>query len=80
VTIQGVRGPIGRLGLRRGDVITHVNDVEWNGTAKDLQDYIYDSYVNHPNEEISMTVNANIEIATFLWIRHEMLLRSRGEL
>ena len=80
VTIQGVRGPIGRLGLRRGDVITHVNDVEWNGTARELKDYIYDSHANHPTEEISITVNANVEIATFLWIRHEMLLRSRGEI
>ena len=27
-TIQAVRGPIGKLGLRRDDIITHVDDVE----------------------------------------------------
>jgi hypothetical protein len=79
LTVQGVRGPIGRMGLRRGDVVTHVNDVEWTGTAKELQHYIYESNANHPSEEISITVNANSEIAAFLQVRHGMLLRSRGE-
>jgi len=77
VTVQGVRGPIGRLGLRRGDVITHVNDAAWTGTAQDLQEYIYECNAQHPQDEISLTVNCNVEIATFLKIRHEMMRRSQ---
>lgn len=77
VKVQAVRGPIGRLGLRRGDVITHVNDVEWTGTAQELQQYIYDCNDNHSQEEISMTVNANSAMATFLKLRQDMLHRSR---
>jgi len=78
-TVQGVRGPIGRLGLRKGDVVTHVNDAEWNGSAESLQDYIYECYMNHPGDEISLTVNANPETATFLRIRREMMQRKSRE-
>jgi hypothetical protein len=73
VTVQSVRGPIGRLGLRRGDVVTHLNDVEWEGTAKDLQSYIYNFHVNHPREEISLTVNCNPATAAFLALRQDMI-------
>jgi hypothetical protein len=77
VTVQAVRGPVGRLGLRRGDVVTHVNDVEWKGAAKELQQYIYDCYVSHPQEEISLTLNATSATAIFLKVRQDMLQRSR---
>ena len=77
VMIQAVRGPVGRLGLRRGDVVTHVNDMEWKGTAKELRQYIYECHVNNPQEEISMTVNSTSATATFLKLRQDMLQRSR---
>ena len=78
-TIQGVCGPVGRLGLRKGDVVTHVNDAEWNGSAESLQNYIYECYTNHPEDEISLTVNANPETSTFLRIRREMMQRKARE-
>jgi hypothetical protein len=78
-TVQAVRGPIGRLGLRRDDIITHVNDAEWTGTAEDLQAYIYDCHTKHPRNEISITVNANPETCEFLKIRNEMMQRSARE-
>jgi hypothetical protein len=79
VTVQAVRGPVGRLGLRRGDIITHVNDMEWNGSAQDLQDYIYECNASHPQDEISLTVNSNVETAAFLKLRQELMQRSREE-
>lgn len=78
-TVQAVRGPIGRLGLRRDDIITHVDDDEWNGTAAELQEYIYDCHAKHPRNEISITVNANEETCQFLKIRSEMMQRRARE-
>jgi hypothetical protein len=78
-TVQAVRGPIGRLGLRKDDIITHVNDAEWTGTAEDLQAYIYDCHAKHPRNEISITVNANPETCEFLKIRNEMMQRRARE-
>ncbi|KAL3941631.1 MAG: hypothetical protein SGBAC_004045 [Bacillariaceae sp.] len=76
VLVKGVRGPVGRLGLRRGDVVTHVNDMEWTGTAAELKEYLKQTFATHPNDEISMTVNANEETAEFLKVRSDMMFRS----
>ncbi len=80
VLVKGVRGPAGRVGLRKSDVVTHVNDMDWTGTARELQEYIYQLYELHNQDEITMTVNANPETATFLKVRHEMMENSRVEL
>mmetsp|Transcript_14666 Transcript_14666/g.33986 ORF Transcript_14666/g.33986 Transcript_14666/m.33986 type:complete len:494 (-) Transcript_14666:377-1858(-) len=77
--VHAVKGPVGRLGLRRGDVITHVNDAEWHGTAEDLQDYIYSCHAHIPGDEISITVNANEETCEFLRIRREMMIKRARE-
>ncbi len=78
-TVQAVRGPIGRLGLRRDDIVTHVDDSEWLGTAEDLQNYIYECHAKHPKNEISITVNATPETCEFLRVRNEMMTRARRE-
>ena len=80
VVVNSVRGPAGRVGLRKGDVVTHVNDMEWSGTAAELQEYIYNLHGNHAEDNISITVNASPETASFLKVRHEMLEESRREL
>eukprot|EP00536_Pseudo-nitzschia_multiseries_P013563 jgi/Psemu1/310078/fgenesh1_kg.588_\ len=78
--VHAVKGPVGRLGLRRGDVITHVNDAPWNGTAADLQNYIYNCHAHHPGgSEISITVNANAETCEFLQIRRDMMIKRARE-
>lgn len=79
VVIQAVRGPVGRLGLRKGDLVTHVNDVEWCGSAEDLETYIHNCHANNPHDEISITVNANPETATFLRIRRLLMKRDASE-
>lgn len=76
ITIYSVRGPVGRVGLRKGDIITHVNDIEWKGTATELQEYIHECYNNHSSDEISVTVNCNPETSKFLQVRQEMMVRS----
>jgi hypothetical protein len=80
VLVKGVRGPVGRVGLRKSDVVTHVNDMDWTGTARELQEYIYQLYELEQQDEITMTVNANPETATFLKVRHGMMENSRVEL
>ena len=80
VKVDGVRGPVGRLGLRRGDIITHVNDMEWTGTAEELESHLHQMYEKNPSDVISLTVNANAETAKFLKVRGEMLEQSRVEL
>jgi len=89
--VHAVRGPVGRLGLRKGDVITHVNDAEWNGTAADLQNYIYACHQQQQtqaatqqqqqrgDQEISITVNANPETCEFLRVRREMMIKKARE-
>ena len=80
VTIKAVRGPAGRVGLRTADVVTHVNDEEWSGTAEELASYIHQLYKESPNSEFTMTVNANTETAKFLQLRHRLLMKSRVDL
>eukprot|EP00980_Cylindrotheca_fusiformis_P005653 scaffold1184_cov132-Cylindrotheca_fusiformis.AAC.74 len=79
VTVRGVRGPVGRLGLRKGDAITHVNDIEWVGTAEELVDHLHQHFAQNPSDLISITVNANPETAEFLQIRAGMQERSKSQ-
>ena len=79
VCISSIRGPVGRVGLRKNDRVTHVNDMPWDGTAQELMDYIYDCYDRHPDDEISITVNADQETARFLHTRYNMMKTSRQQ-
>jgi hypothetical protein len=80
VTIQAVRGPAGRVGLRKGDIVTHVNEIEWTGTAKELLEHIHQLHDFHHEETVSLTVNATPETGKFLQIRKEMMENSRMEM
>lgn len=75
VTISGVRGPAGRVGLRKGDVVTHINEVEWTGTAAELLEHIHK--LNEHEQTISITVNASPETATFLQARKRLMEKSK---
>jgi S1-C subfamily serine protease len=79
VSVSSIRGPVGRVGLRKGDRVTHVNDMPWDGTSQQLMEYIYDCKQRHPNEDISLTVNADKETAQFLHVRYNMMRQARQE-
>jgi hypothetical protein len=79
VMIQSVRGPAGRVGLRKADIVSHCNDMEWTGTAQQLMEYIWETNDRHPGQEINLTVNANQETAFFLHLRNKLLVKSRLE-
>ncbi len=80
VTIHAVRGPAGRVGLRKGDIVTHVNEIEWTGTAKELLEHIHQLHDFHNEETVSITVNATPETGRFLQVRKEMMEKSQLEL
>jgi hypothetical protein len=67
VKITGVKGTVGRLGLRKGDIITHLNGEQYNGTALELQNMLESSQVN----EVNIIVNADRFTATTLKQRAE---------
>ena len=80
VYVDAIRGKVGRLGLRKGDIITHVNDMDWTGNAMQLERHLFQIYENNPSDVISVTVNASPETAKFLKVRAEMLEKARAEL
>lgn len=80
VVIDGVRGPAGRVGLRKGDVVTHINEMEWTGTASELLEHIHELYEQSPDDLFSITVNATPEAALFLKVRKELMEKARIEL
>lgn len=80
VYVDAIRGKVGRLGLRKGDIITHVNDMEWTGNAMQLERHLFQIYENNASDVISVTVNASPETANFLKVRAEMLEKARAEL
>lgn len=67
VKIIGVKGAVGRLGLRKGDVITHLNGEEFKGTALELQNMLESNQAT----EINIIVNADQFTASLLKQRAE---------
>ena len=78
VTIQAVRGPAGRVGLRRGDVVTHINEVEWVGGSEELVQHIHSLCEAHTEQNVSVTVNATPEMSDFLHARKQMMERANA--
>ena len=78
VIIKSVKGPAGRVGLRKADVVTHINDTEWTGTASELKEHIYELHDRNPEDEISLTVNSTIETSKFLKVRYEMMSKDKN--
>ena len=80
VTIKSVGGAAGRVGLRRADIVTHINDQEWEGTARELAEEIHRLYEADSDSEFNMTVNASNETAKFLQLRCKLMKMSQQEL
>lgn len=69
VKIKSVKGEAGRVGLQKGDVITHFNGEPWEGTADELSARIYGMYEEDPNQTFSVVVNAEPATAEALKLR-----------
>jgi hypothetical protein len=80
VAIKSVGGAAGRVGLRKADIVTHINDQEWEGTAQELVEEIHRLHEANSDSEFSMTVNASQETAKFLQLRCKLMKTSQQEL
>jgi len=69
VKIKSVKGQAGRVGLQKGDVVTHINAEPWDGTADELAEMIYRLYEEDPDETFTMVVNAEAATAEALKLR-----------
>jgi PDZ domain len=72
VKVSAVRGPAGRMGVQKGDVITHVDGERWTGSANDLKELIYRMYEQDPKQEIQFVVNAEESCAEILKLRAQL--------
>lgn len=81
LTIHSVKGPAGRLGLRKGDVVTHVNG-EPVETLPDFGQAMHWAYVHRTDadETVLVVVNATPAVAHALQERAErMKQRQHGQ-
>jgi hypothetical protein len=69
IKINSVKGQAGRVGLQKGDVVTHINAEPWEGTAHELSTRIYQMYEEDPNQTFSIVVNAEPATAAALKLR-----------
>lgn len=69
VLIATVAQEAAKLGLQRGDVVTHVNGEEFVGNAKDLNELITNHYEHGGENKLEIVVNAELCIAQALKLR-----------
>lgn len=69
VKIKSVKGQAGRVGMQKGDVVTHINGEPWEGTAEELSAMIYEMHGQDPNQTFSIVVNAEPATAEALRLR-----------
>lgn len=76
LTLTQIRGPAGRSGLRRGDVVTHLHS-EPVGSRDDYVRAVKQTFDEDPGGVLMVVVNANEETAKAL---HARMLKMRSEL
>lgn len=65
VVVSSVKGELGRLGLRVGDVITHVNGEPFSGSAGRLRELIKETQENSfPDDAPTIEIVVNAEVGT----------------
>jgi hypothetical protein len=69
VKIRSIKGEAGRLGLQKGDVVTHVNGEPWEGTAEALSELITGMYEVNQAQTFTVVVNAEPATAEVLKLR-----------
>ena len=76
LALTQIRGPAGRSGLRRGDVVTHLHS-EPVETREDYERLVKQVFEEDPDGILMVVVNANTETATAL---RERMLKMRSTL
>jgi hypothetical protein len=67
------------VGLRKADIVTHINDQEWEGTAKEPVEEINRLLEANSDSEFNMTVNASQETAKFLQLRCKLMMMKTSQ-
>mmetsp|Transcript_19298 Transcript_19298/g.21549 ORF Transcript_19298/g.21549 Transcript_19298/m.21549 type:complete len:394 (+) Transcript_19298:203-1384(+) len=72
VRITSVKGQAGKVGLQKGDIITHLNGEIFQGSANDIQEYISRLYESdNGSSKFQIVVNADDATAKALKLRSE---------
>ena len=80
VKVSAVRGPAGRLGVQKGDVVTHLDGELWTGSAAELKDVIYAMFDQDEGQQVSIVVNAEESCAEILKLRAQSCKKVLKEL
>lgn len=71
IVVSSVQGPVARLGVRPGDVITHINGDPFTGNAEGLR-YLLSS---HRGNTVQIVVNADKGVAEALRLRFQFVMK-----
>jgi len=71
VKISSVKKQAGKVGLQKGDVITHINGEIFQGSADDMRKYIFHLYESNPSSTFQIVANADDATAKALELRSQ---------
>lgn len=71
VKISSVKGQAGKVGLQKGDVVTHIGGEPFDGTSGELKSLIASFYVEDPSSTFQIVVNADECTAEVLKLRYQ---------
>jgi S1-C subfamily serine protease len=79
IKVAAVKGPAGRLGLQKGDVVTHFDGEPFIGSAVDLAHIIDELYKESPDATFQFVVNADESTAQVLKLRAEKCRKAMAD-
>jgi C-terminal processing protease CtpA/Prc len=73
IVISSIQGPISRLGIRPGDVITHINGEAFHGNSEGLRFFLSKQRGN----PVQIVVNAERGVAEALRLRSQCAIQRK---
>jgi hypothetical protein len=80
VQITSVKGQAGKVGLQKGDVVTHVNGEAFQGSAEYLKQIIGSLYEEDPTSTFQIVVNADECTAVVLKLRARTCIKAIADI
>ena len=80
VQITSVKGQAGKVGLQKGDVVTHVNGEAFQGSAEYLKQIIGSFYEEDPTSTFQIVVNADECTAVILKLRARTCIKAMADI